>query len=876
MTIQREEEPTLADPLAPRGSRGEGASGGVNAPPLPHEPGTLLAGRYRLEGRIGGGGMGEVHRAFDTVLGERIAVKLLSPSPARDPGSARRVRDEVTLARKVSHPNVCRVHDVGEAFGALFVTMELIEGEDLAALLRRIGRLPSEKALEVARQVTAGVAAAHAAGVLHRDLKPANVMFDSQGRARLTDFGLAVAGAPREGDVSGTPLYMAPEVLAGGSSSERSDLYSLGLVLYELFTGRKPVDAATLAELRERRASTQPAPLSHVVPGLEARVERTILSCLAVDPAARPGSALEVLTGLSGGDAVGAALAAGQTPSPSAVAASGPEGALRPAVAWGLVAAIALVIAGGAALYTLVPATKMTAADLDGIPHPPAVLAVKAREALASLGLPEPGGRQEARFLYGAAALRWAGRDTGDGRWRLLFSTSRPAPIVFVFRRGIPATATENPWVVPAGSEVGPPLPAGAVSVTLDTRGRLLRLVAGPDPVAAPATLPAEEVAAEVFRLASLDPRQMSPADPSEVPPVFADERRAWHGRLPGRDDLAPRVEMATFRGRPVFVSVSFVPEEKEPRQGAPTRLTISQLSLLVELGTFLAALALALSNVRSGRGDTSGALRVAALVFTLDFAVKLLRWTMPASAAELGNQVAWRGGAALFDALVLGVFYLAIEPHARRLWPELLVAWARLLSGRARDPLVGRDLLLGISSYFAFFVATVVLLGAGVVLGGRPGMPVLPSLATLPETRLFLSALVDAPRNGVLLALVFLVVLVVCRLGAAPRLASLLFFLFTLAFGTLSLLTLSGRPNVFHVLLALAFAAGWTFLATRVGFLALAVVMSVLDLVVSVPVSLDLHVWWSDRGLWIAAILLLLAAWGARLASAGRRAAPA
>src|SRR5215470_11207982 len=219
----------------------------------------LLAGRYRIVAALGKGGMGEVYRADDLTLGQSVALKFLPADLASDPERLARFRAEVRTARQVSHPHVCRVYDLGEADGQPFLTMEYIDGEDLAALLRRIGRLPEEKGIELARQLCEGLAAAHDRGVIHRDLKPANVMIDGRGQVRLTDFGLATAIGAVEDVRAGTPAYQAPEQLAGREVTARSDLFALGLVLYEVFTGRRAFPAATLAELRRLHAEGSPS-----------------------------------------------------------------------------------------------------------------------------------------------------------------------------------------------------------------------------------------------------------------------------------------------------------------------------------------------------------------------------------------------------------------------------------------------------------------------------------------------------------------------------------------------------------------------------------------------------------------------------------------
>src|SRR5215213_2642174 len=196
-------------------------------------PGTTLAGRYRIVSLLGRGGMGEVYRADDLKLGQPVALKFLPETLSADGAALARFHREVRVARQVSHRNVCRVYDIGEVDGQHFLSMEFIRGEELASLIRRIGRLPADKAVEISRQLCAGLAAAHDNKVLHRDLKPANVMIDSDGNVRITDFGLAgLAEEIHRDEVrAGTPAYMAPEQLEGSEVTIKSDIYSLGLVL---------------------------------------------------------------------------------------------------------------------------------------------------------------------------------------------------------------------------------------------------------------------------------------------------------------------------------------------------------------------------------------------------------------------------------------------------------------------------------------------------------------------------------------------------------------------------------------------------------------------------------------------------------------------
>ncbi len=264
-------------------------------------PGLLIAERYRIVSLLGRGGMGEVFRADDLTLGQPVALKFL-PESMIDRSMLERFHNEVRIARRISHPNVCRVYDIGETDNHVFLSMEYVDGEDLSSLLRRIGRLPRDKALEIARKICAGLAAAHDKGVLHRDLKPSNIMLDGRGEVLIMDFGLAGLAHEIEDVRSGTPAYMAPEQLAGKEVTARSDIYALGLVLYELFTGKPAFEGKTHDEImRVHRESAPHGPFT-LVHDLDPGVEMVIMRCLEEKPEDRPSSAMIVSAALPGGE----------------------------------------------------------------------------------------------------------------------------------------------------------------------------------------------------------------------------------------------------------------------------------------------------------------------------------------------------------------------------------------------------------------------------------------------------------------------------------------------------------------------------------------------------------------------------------------------
>src|SRR5262245_56951576 len=336
--------------------------------------GTVLGGRYRIITLLGHGGMVEVYRADDLTLKQPVALTVLPPAMARDQRRLARFHGEVRVARQISHPNVCRVYDIAEIDGTAYISMEYIAGEDLASLLRRIGRLPSDKALEIARWLCAGLAAAHDRGVVHRDFKPENVMIDNRGQVLITDFGLAgLPGELRGIEVrNGTPAYMAPEQLDGREVLTLSDIYSLVLVLYEMFTGKKVFENPL-----ERDAP--PSSIRTALKDIEPAVTRTIEHCLAPDPRDRPPSALAVAAALPGGNPLAEALAAGHPPSPQMVSASLDTGTISVRTATLILGFIAVGLVAALLLGSRVSILLVTPFE-----HPPDVLAQKAREMIAA------------------------------------------------------------------------------------------------------------------------------------------------------------------------------------------------------------------------------------------------------------------------------------------------------------------------------------------------------------------------------------------------------------------------------------------------------------------------------------------------------------
>ena len=665
----------------------------------------MLGGRYRMVGRLGVGGMGEVYRADDLTLGQAVALKFLPESVERDPDRLEQLTAEIRTARQISHPSVCRVYDIGEVTSAesdrtaRFLTMEYVDGEDLRSLLRRIGRLPEDKGLEIARQVCAGLAAIHDREILHRDLKPANIMLDGRGKVRLTDFGLAtaVAGAGADGDVAGTPAYMAPEQLAGEPLSVATDLYALGLVLFEIFTGERLQTGDSVAAIREAQASAA-ATLTSSASGekLDPVVQRVIARCLDVDPARRPQSAVAVAAALPGGDPLAAALAAGETPSPRMVAAAGDTSGLPFAVAVPLLVTFVacLGLAGWLEEYRA-PTSQVP------LPNSPDVMASKAREMLDRLGYGGEIGDRAYRFEQvpstNAYQLWLDEQAGGPERWFDDIDV-RPALWQFWYRTS-PGDLQPTSSTQPVGVNNPPLSIPGMTRLRLDPDGRLTTFDAVPPTWSAANTSSEEPNWTGLFDEAGLDMDAFVETTPEWVGASPSDVRKAWLGPGATTTGAELRVEAAAFDGRPVFFRLvaPWTPRAASvavTREARPGEAVLAFVLAAVVIVLPIVAVSIARYNLRRGRVDTRGATRVAVTIGVLAsvgsiLATQQLPRQLPVGVFEYFAMPA-------LVALLAWCFYAAIEPSVRRAWPGMLISWTRLIDGRWRDPLVGRDLLVG------------------------------------------------------------------------------------------------------------------------------------------------------------------------------------
>ena len=820
------------------------------------EPGALLGGRYRIIERLGRGGMGEVYRADDLKLGQPVALKFLPSDVDKDPALLTQLHTEVRMARQVSHPNVCRVYDIDEVEGQTFLSMEYVDGEDLSSLLRRVGRFPEDRALEIARQICAGLAAAHERDVIHRDLKPANIMLDGSGKVRITDFGLA--GATGESIRAGTPAYMAPEQLAGNEVTARSDIYSLGLVLYEIFTGQRALDGKNLAELIRKREQSGIHPPTSIVKSLDLKIEQTIMRCLRPIVDERPASALAVAATLPGGDPLAAALAAGETPSPQMVAAAGAREALSARTAFVAAAWVILSLAAITVLYQ-----RVIMLNRVPTPKPPAALQDRAQEALSRLGYnphsvdDELGvgiSRDYARYILTTSS--------SPDRWSHLAQV-RPETFYFWYR-------TSPRVLIPFGSDnpvngLNPPLTTAGMTLTLvDATGRLTEFYAVPDPAEPKGPWPPVQWKT-IFDAAGLSIDTFTPVPSRMVPPMYADERLAWEGPLPELPDQTIRIEAAARAGKPVFFGITgpwTISGRSLARPPSAFTQTINMLASLIMPGLMILGAVLARVNLKAGRGDQHGAFQTASVVFVLT----LVSWALRASHPEVVGVEIQRIFSAIGDALFAGAVmwltYLGLEPYIRRFSPDSLLGWTRLLAGHWRDPRVAVDVLIGISAGLGMTVLFAVHNVLPPLAGYPEPMPIISGVQFLLGTRQVLASLISDLSEGLRQGMLGVIGVIGFELAfrklrfgtALAAAAAIVCFTPVVVSGMFS----EGTPRL-DLVIAAGILVIFVLTIQRAGLLAAIAALFTHFVLLGAPLTTDLASWRAPIGYWYSGTILVI-----------------
>jgi serine/threonine-protein kinase len=830
-------------------------------------PGFVLAGRFRIVGLLGQGGMGEVYRAHDLKLGREVALKFLPEAYELDPRRLQLFLSEARLSLQVTHPNVCRVYDIAEVDGAHAISMEYVDGDDLASLLRRVGHFPEDKAVVVARQLCAGLAAAHEQGVLHRDLKPSNVLVDGRGQVKITDFGLA---APVDVDASdaraGTPAYMAPEQWSKSEVSIQSDVYALGLVLYELFTGRAAFHGKTPAEFAQLHRESEPSSPASLVDGLDPAVERVIMRCLEKDPQDRPRSARAVAAALPGGDPLAAALAAGETPSPELVARSTAPGGLSLRVA---VLLLSLIVVGIPVLVRLGRDVQLPRSV--PLQKSPEVLAERGRDLVRAFGPARaPVDEIIAYQLNGPYLDHIAHAAPQRDGWRALRQT-QPSGLHFGYRSHSDRIRRVNKGAFGDWMDDPPVDQPGMTRVGLDLQGRLRALLIVPPVVLD--SIPASPVVPDWGRLlseAGFDAAKLTTAVPRWRPPVHADVTAAWDGTYPDSPSTSVRIEAASLGGHVVAFRVFEPWDRPSPKEHEAKSIwaRISQgANSVFFLFVLVGAGVLARRNVRLGRGDRRGAMR-----FALYLGAVRLFWFIGAhhvpDAGEtdlLISHLAWT----MYRVGMVWVFYLAFEPYARRLWPRMLVSWVRVLGGHFRDPLVGRDVLISVAGGVIMEVVLRLVQWLPVTLGSAsPSIELdvwpLEALRGARSALVTIAALHTNQTMSMMLGvLLFLVIRLLTRRVWAAVLTIAVFHFMGAA---------SSPGNIVANLVGAVLIQVVAWLALfRLGFLVVILSASICAILNTMPLTFDVTAWYASASWLTLAILLGLAALALRIAVIGQ-----
>ena len=721
--------------------------------------------------------------------------------------------------------------------------------------------------MKIARQICAGLAAAHDRGVLHRDLKPANVMIDDDGNVRITDFGIAgLIEEIREEDVSaGTPAYMSPEQLGGAELTIKSDIYSLGLVLYELFTGKKAFDAPTLVQLLQlRNSDTTPTTPSTLVRDIDPVVERVILRCIEKDPEKRPASAIQVAAALPGGDPLAAALAAGETPSPEMVAAASREGAIKPPLAVALLASVVVAF-----LAVILLSEKVQIHRLVALERPPEALKERARTIVQRLGYTE----QPADSTYGLGVdgetLSYLVEQKPSMMGQL--ASSQPATMYFWYRQSPRYLLPRYQNASRARLSDPPENIPGMAAVYLDPMGRLLEFHSVPQQLEPQQPAVKEPAWSVLFEEAGFNQAAFTSQPSTRVPPFNSDARAAWKGTYPAQPEIPITVEAAAFKGKVVYFEIIGPWNQPGAMQTFHLKALLKVLNLILLVAIVALAvigILLAIRNLRSGYSDRKGGGRLAVYVFVVLTISWIFRAHHYAAFEEVG--LFFTGVQfSLFPTVILWLCYVALEPYVRRWWPHRIVSWSRLLAGDFRDPLVGRDVLIG--GAFGGAMALVAFLRVGMPAWlGRPRGPFQVNLDTMLGLREAVGEFFFTTVSYILLiGLGYMFVLVVLYMILRRRDWLVSVVAWIVVTGLLGL-------GSYSLIIGLVFSAMLSTLlimvATRFGLLALIASQFFLLLFTSYPMTTDFSLWYASSTIFAIVAGLAVASAAFYIALAGQQ----
>ncbi len=807
--------------------------------------GSMVAGRYRIVHQLGKGGMGEVYRVEDVTLSRPAALKFITAGRGTDPVWLNHFLCEARIASTITHRHVCRIYDIGEADGEAFLSMEYIDGEDLANLLRRVGRLTPDKAGELARQLCLGLAAIHERGTLHRDLKPANVMIDGRGEVRITDFGIAVAMEAVEaaGSQPGTPRYMAPEVTQGKPASVQSDLYSLGLILHHMVTGRHAFDDVD----SNSEATTPLPPPSEWAPELDSSFEQTILRCLEPDPQRRPRSAFDVLAGLPGGEVLGSMVAAGELPPVEVVAQS------RTRSRWNrvILRTSALVVAAGL-LAALLLADKTMLIGHAGLVQPPDVLADRAKQILQGAGY-DPA-KHHGLESFAVHHRRWERTRAIPAEAALPDGKIPRGQEVIGYRYAL-MNSSDPSATEPAFIDLFAP-PISVAQSVLDGEGRLLELDCRGVPDANAADPTAAVDWSPVFALAGFDLAGFQEVAPSPSAATVGHRARAWE---PPAHDI--RVETAEHNGRILRFSVNAPGEQRAGAVRETSNLLVFRILFLVTLAL---TIPMAWHNVHGRRSDRRGALKLGLFVFAMQFVMYSVQQTAPATPFDAFSWLASGLQTAVFMAFLVWLYYVALEPHVRRYWPQALISWARSLTGQMRDPLVGRDVVLGC----AFGVVTLLIAQVAAWMGLYSSRPYAGLVAPMLDWHLgrlsgygfTIGSIAGASVHAISRGFLVLALMLLLRLVTKRRWAAVLLFFVVVTIAYLVGTRPLTAPGFVGCGLLVLVA---TVILDRVGFLPLVVGLFVTRLLLISPLTLNMKSWYAGQSVVSVVMVLVLAGLG-------------